>query len=213
MTVTFYKVNEDLKLGRWHCDVAHKVTPVKPASHINAGSCPSWLRSSSLPMGWEKQNEGRNVFTPFTHRGDPAEIPGFGLQWVLPILATLEIHQQIVNLFPWEQLAGLQGFGGVEWKIEQRAQRDGVVVKVLALHALGSHMSAGSNPNTPVSHPAPYLWPGKALTGETQESSWLLASDCHSCSHCIAWGVNHWMEDFSLCLSSYLCIHCSNKNK
>ena len=35
-------------------------------------------------------------------------------------------------------------------------------LKVLALHALGSHMGAGSNPSSPASLPAPCLWPRKA---------------------------------------------------
>ena len=62
------------------------------------------------------------------------------------------------------------------------------VVKVLALHAR-HHMGAGSNPGSPTSHPAPYLWPGKAVEDgpklwepapawETRKR--LLASDRHS---------------------------------
>ena len=43
------------------------------------------------------------------------------------------------------------------------ALRNGVVVKVLTLHVLGSHMGAASNPGGPASHPAPCLWPGKAV--------------------------------------------------
>ena len=39
----------------------------------------------------------------------------------------------------------------------------GIVAKVLALSVPGSHMSTGSNPGSPAYHPAPCLWPGKAV--------------------------------------------------
>ena len=44
-------------------------------------------------------------------------------------------------------------------------RRDSVVVKVLALHALESHMVTSSNPGGPASHPAPRLWSGKVVKG------------------------------------------------
>ena len=77
-----------------------------------------------------------------------------------------------------------------------RAWHDSTVVKVLALHVPGFHMSAGSNPGGPASHPAPCLWPGKAVedgpkpwdpapsSGRPGGSSWLLALDWLSSSCC-----------------------------
>ena len=48
-------------------------------------------------------------------------------------------------------------------EIETRAHPDSLTDKVLALHALGSHMGTGSNPGCPAFHPASCLWPGKAV--------------------------------------------------
>ena len=75
------------------------------------------------------------------------------------------------------------------------ARLDSIVVKVLASHAPGSHMDAGSNPGSPASHPAPCLLPGKVVGDspkpwdpapmwDTGKSSWLMASDWLSSKHC-----------------------------
>ena len=39
----------------------------------------------------------------------------------------------------------------------------GLVAKVLASNDPGSQRGAGSSPDSPISHPASYLWPGKAV--------------------------------------------------
>ena len=48
-------------------------------------------------------------------------------------------------------------------KNNTRALRGSLEVNVLVLHAPGSHMGAGSNPDIPAYHPAPCLWPGRAV--------------------------------------------------
>ena len=48
-------------------------------------------------------------------------------------------------------------------KSSHGVQCNSIVPKALALNVLGSHMGADSNPGGPVSHPAPCLWPGKAV--------------------------------------------------
>ena len=85
------------------------------------------------------------------------------------------------------------------------------VVKVLALHAPGSHMGAASLS-------APCLWPGKAVedgpfgtlhpSGRPGRGSWLLTGIALAVA--LTWGVNHRTEDLPLCLSS-LYIRLSNE--
>ena len=76
-------------------------------------------------------------------------------------------------------------------------------------------MDAGSNPSSPASLPAPYLWPGEAKLWEPAPA-WetrkrLLALDRHSIGPLrLTGGVNHRTEDLPLCLSS-LYIRLSNK--
>ena len=53
---------------------------------------------------------------------------------------------------------------------KKRAWHDGLAAKVLALNSPGSHMCTGSNPGSPTSHPAPCLWPEKAV--EDGPRSW-----------------------------------------
>ena len=80
-------------------------------------------------------------------------------------------------------------------------------------------MGAGSKPGSgPGSHPAPCLWPGKAVedgprawdpapvwkTWEEALGFWLQISAVPAVV--ATWGVNHWMEDLPLCLSSSLYI-------
>ena len=68
-----------------------------------------------------------------------------------------------------------------------------VAAKVLTLNAPGSHMGTSCNPGSSASHPAPCLWPGKAIEDgpkpwdpapewETWKS--LLALDWLSSSYC-----------------------------
>ena len=47
--------------------------------------------------------------------------------------------------------------------LKSGALRHGLVAKVLTLNAPGSYMDTSSNPSGPASHPAPCLWPGKAV--------------------------------------------------
>ena len=94
-----------------------------------------------------------------------------------------------------------------------KAQRGGLVAKVLALNTPGSLMGTGSNPGIPASHPAPCLWPGKAIKDgpkpwdsaslwETQkltQGSWLWISSAPAVAG--TWGVNQQTEDLPLCIS------------
>ena len=74
-------------------------------------------------------------------------------------------------------------------------------------------MVAGSNPGGPASHPAPCLWPGKAVEDgpdlgpstcmrdpEEAPGSWFRIGSALAIA--ATWGVNPWIEDLPLCLSS-----------
>ena len=83
----------------------------------------------------------------------------------------------------------------------------------------GCHRGTGSSPGSPASHPAPCLWPGKAvedgpklwdlhLRGRPGRGSWLWIGIASTVA--LTWGVNHRTEDLPLCISSlYICL--SNK--
>ena len=69
-------------------------------------------------------------------------------------------------------------------QVRDRARQGGLAAEVLTLSTPGSLMGADSNPRGPASHPAPCLWPGKAVKDspkpwnpvppwETWKSSWL----------------------------------------
>ena len=107
---------------------------------------------------------------------------------------TMSQHQPRICIL----LLGLKSTDTLEAKYNTfGAQRNSAVVKVLAFCMPGSHMDAGSNPGQPASHPAPCLWPGKAVkdgpnpwnlapVGDLEEApgSWLqiwLSSSC--CAH------------------------------
>ena len=93
-------------------------------------------------------------------------------------------------------------------------RRHGLAAKVLALNAPGCHKGAGSNPCSSTFHPAPCLWPGKAVENspkpwdpapvwDTQRKlpgSWLWISAAPAVA--VTWEVN--IRDLLLCLSSSL---------
>ena len=42
------------------------------------------------------------------------------------------------------------------------------MAEVLAFNVPGSHMGASSSPDSPISYPAPSLWPGKAVEDDSK---------------------------------------------
>ena len=96
------------------------------------------------------------------------------------------------------------------------AQLHSLVAKVLTLHMLETHVSTSSNPGSPAFHPAPCLWPGKAVRdgpglrtlhphGKRRRApgSWLRIGSAPVIA--ATWGVNYnQTEDFPLCVSLYI---------
>ena len=89
-----------------------------------------------------------------------------------------------------------------------------LVAKVLASHTLGSHMNAGSNPNSHSCHTVPSLWPQKAsrtaqsletmhLCVRTERSFWLQLSSGY-CGHLGSESVEGRSSCLSLLLSIYV---------
>ena len=72
-------------------------------------------------------------------------------------------------------------------------------------------MGTGSNLGGPASHPAPCLWPGKAVQDGPKPwdpapvwETWLRIGSAPAIV--AAWGVSQWMEELPLCRSSSLYI-------
>ena len=104
-----------------------------------------------------------------------------------------------------------------------RTRHGGLVVKVLALNMPGSHMGASSNPGSSTSHPAPCLWPRKAVKDVPKArdpapmwETWrkFLALDQHSTGSCAyLWSESSDGRSSSLLRSVYLTSGFVIKNK